>query len=136
MESKADYGLDAPGVVRNLFLAGVIGLSLWASVALKLWSGVVSLNLGAVKLLFPLGTIGLVCAISFSGTGLWMIWSSKVGKVREREKLLDRIAWSGSERVLDVGCGRGLMMIGGAKRLTTGKATGVDIWQAEDLSGN
>jgi len=70
MESKADYGLDAPGVVRNLFLAGAIGLGLWASVALKLWSGVVSLNLGAVKLLFPLGTIGLVCAISFSVTGL------------------------------------------------------------------
>src|SRR5713226_2628782 len=134
--SRADYGLDAPGVVRNLFLAAAIGLCLWASVSLKLWSGVVRLNLGAVTLIFPLGMIGLLCAISFSATGLWMIWSSKVGKVREREKLLDRIAWSGNERVLDVGCGRGLMMIGAAKRLTTGKATGVDIWQAEDLSGN
>ena len=43
---------------------------------------------------------------------------------------------SGDERVLDVGCGRGLMLIGAAKRLTTGRATGIDIWQAEDLSGN
>ncbi len=67
---------------------------------------------------------------------LWMIWTSKVGKIRERERLLDRIAWTGGERVLDVGCGRGLMLVGAAKRLSSGKATGVDIWQAEDLSGN
>ena len=67
---------------------------------------------------------------------VWMVWSSKVGKVKERETLLDRVAWTGRERVLDVGCGRGLMLIGAAKRLTTGIATGVDIWQAEDLSGN
>src|SRR5262249_35100229 len=55
---------------------------------------------------------------------------------RERERLLDNIRWTGAERVLDVGCGRGLMLIGAAKRLTTGNAVGVDIWQAQDLSCN
>src|SRR5262249_4660431 len=50
--------------------------------------------------------------------------------------LLDRIAWSGDEQVVDVGWGRGLIMIGGAKRLTTGRATGIDIWQAQDLTRN
>lgn len=49
---------------------------------------------------------------------------------------MNRIVWAGNEQVLDVGCGRGLMLIGAAKRLSTGKATGIDIWQAEDLSGN
>ena len=44
--------------------------------------------------------------------------------------------WRGDEKVLDVGCGRGLFLIGAAERLTTGKATGVDIWQSEDLSNN
>ena len=29
-----------------------------------------------------------------------------------------------------------LMLIGAAKRLKSGKATGIDIWSAEDLSGN
>ena len=67
---------------------------------------------------------------------LWMMWTSKVGKVRDRERLLDRIPWTGRERVLDVGCGRGLMLVGAARRLTSGRATGIDIWQAEDLSGN
>lgn len=37
---------------------------------------------------------------------------------------------------MDVGCGRGLILIGAALRLTTGTAVGIDIWQSEDLSGN
>jgi len=68
--------------------------------------------------------------------GLWMIYDSKIGKVREREKYLDKIAWRGDERVLDVGCGLGLFLIGAAKRLSTGRAVGIDKWQQEDLSGN
>ena len=37
---------------------------------------------------------------------------------------------------LDVGTGRGLLLVGAAKRLTTGRAVGLDIWKASDLSGN
>jgi len=33
--------------------------------------------------------------------------------------------------VLDGGCGRGLMLLGAAKRLTTGKAMGVDVNHGE-----
>ena len=65
-----------------------------------------------------------------------MVLSSRVAKPKIRDRVLDSIPWRGDENVLDVGCGRGLFLIGAAKRLTTGKATGVDIWQAEDLSGN
>lgn len=65
-----------------------------------------------------------------------MIWSSRVGKIWMRDRILNEIPWRGDERVLDVGCGRGLLLIGAAKRLTSGKATGVDIWSANDLSGN
>src|SRR4029077_19478974 len=84
----------------------------------------------------PVAGAGLGAGASLTATGLWMIYSSKVGKVRARERLLDRVAWTGGEQVLDVGCGRGLMLIGAAKRLTTGTATGIDVWQTEDLSGN
>jgi hypothetical protein len=42
---------------------------------------------------------------------------SKVGKLRERDRLLDSIPWRGDEAVLDVGCGRGLLLVGAAKRL-------------------
>jgi ubiquinone/menaquinone biosynthesis C-methylase UbiE len=85
---------------------------------------------------FPAAPAGLSLALGCGGMGAWMLWSSKVGKLRERETLLNHLAWTGRERVLDVGCGRGLMLIGAAKRLTTGRATGIDIWQQEDLSGN
>ena len=58
------------------------------------------------------------------------------GKLRMRDLMLNRIVWRGDENVLDIGTGRGLLLIGAAKRLTTGRATGIDIWRAEDLSGN
>jgi len=38
--------------------------------------------------------------------------------------------------VLDVGCGRGLLLNAAARRLTTGKAIGIDLWQSQDQSGN
>jgi len=134
--ARPDYGLDAPGVVRNLFLAGGAGLLVWASAAVGLWSGVLVLPLGDVRVILPLAPMGLGVGIGCTGMGLWMVWYSKVGKVRGREGLLRHIDWTGAEQVLDVGCGRGLLMIGAARRLTTGKAVGVDLWQAEDLSGN
>src|SRR6201989_1097783 len=60
----------------------------------------------------------------------------EIGKVRERDTYLDKINWNGHERVLDVGCGLGLFLIGAAKRLSTGRAVGIDKWQQENLSGN
>ena len=127
--SPADYGIDAPYVLRNLLIAGTAALLVWLSIAFGFWSG----RIGPLRF----GPTGfLIMAIFFFASGAGMLWSSKIGKVREREKLLSKISWRGDEQVLDVGCGRGLLLIGAAKRLTTGTATGVDIWQTEDLSGN
>jgi arsenite methyltransferase len=135
--SKASYGIDAPGVVRNLLLAGGIGLALAAAGGIVGSPLAVTIPLGGAKLVFPLARMGLWAGSGCTAMGIWMLWTSRVGKLRERERLLDRIAWKGSERVLDVGCGRGLMLIGAAKRLSKGgRATGIDLWQAEDLSGN
>src|SRR5262249_679508 len=39
-------------------------------------------------------------------------------------------------RVLDLGCGRGAVLLLAAQRLTTGRAVGVDLWRSEDQSGN
>ena len=80
----------------------------------------------------PIFMIGLSFLI-VSGV---MVLSSRFAKPRIRDRILDSIPWRGDENVLDVGCGRGLFLIGAAKRLKTGKATGVDVWRSEDLSGN
>jgi len=127
---RADYGLDAPGVVRNLFLVAGAGLVLVLLRATGVWPGVLRLSAGAVTLVFPLASMGAWTAAGCLAMGIWMVWSSRVGKVRERERLLGAVPWTGGEIVLDVGCGRGLMLIGAAKRLTPGRgrAVGVDIW--------
>jgi SAM-dependent methyltransferase len=133
---RPDYGIDAPGVVRNLFLVAAIAAVISALTIAHMWSGVIQFKIGGIDFILPLGSMAPWIFLSFQVTGLWMVWSSKVGKLREREWLLDRIAWTGHERVLDVGCGRGLMLVAAARRLTDGRATGIDIWQSEDLSGN
>jgi ubiquinone/menaquinone biosynthesis C-methylase UbiE len=78
----------------------------------------------------------LIVAVDSSLLAGSLMWYSKVVKPRERERLLDLIPWRGEERVLDVGCGRGLLLVGAARRLTTGRAVGVDVWHGLQLSGN
>jgi len=127
-----DYGVDAPGVIRNLLIVAVAGFLLWLTMILGWWSG----DLAGLGVRLPLGHIAIWPAGTCLLMALWMLWDSKIGKMRNREQLLDAVRWTGAERVLDVGCGRGLMLIGAAKRLTTGTASGIDLWQVEDLSGN
>ncbi len=123
-----NYGIDAPLAVRNLLIVAALGLiSL-----ITLWLGVWSKQDLIALIAWPLCTAGPACG----AMALWMIYDSKIGKAREREQYLDKIDWRGDERVLDVGCGLGLFLIGAAKRLSTGRAVGVDKWQQEDLSGN
>ncbi|MFS8071935.1 MAG: class I SAM-dependent methyltransferase, partial [Byssovorax sp.] len=72
------------------------------------------------------------CAISASV----MVWGSRVGKLRLRDRILDGLALRGDEQVLDVGCGRGLLLLGAARRLPKGKASGIDLWQKQDKEGS
>ena len=117
-------------------MAAAVGLGVWAGATAGLWSGTVRIPLGADELRVVLAPAGISIGAACLAMALWMIWSSKVGKVRERERLLDTLGWRGDEQVLDVGCGRGLMLIGAARRLASGHATGIDLWRTEDLAGN
>jgi SAM-dependent methyltransferase len=119
---KPDYGIDAPGAMRGLLLRG----------ALFTVAGVIARSVG-----YP----GLGLAFFWAGAfqfipGLVMLWSSKSGKLKLRDKLLDTIPWRGDEEVLDVGCGRGLAAIGAAKRVPRGHVNAIDIWSEQDLTGN
>jgi SAM-dependent methyltransferase len=129
-DTKIDYGLDAPLTVKNMF--GRAGWSLFFGFALwfmnhKEYPG------PALSLLTVLGLLGLV----FLGVALYMTWSSRTAKLALRERLLDAAGPHGDDKVLDVGCGRGLLLIGAAKRLQAkGRATGIDIWNPEALADN
>ena len=57
------------------------------------------------------------------------------GKLRSWERELDRAGLQGHEQLLDLGCGRGAVLIAAARRLPTGRAVGADLW-TRDQSGN
>lgn len=129
---KADYGIDAPGVVRNLFV--VAGLFLLAFVVCPPRVG--PLRIGGTDVTFELRGMFAGPAVGCLFGGALMILYAEWGKFRHRDRMLAMIAWTGAEIVLDVGTGRGLLALGAAKKLTTGTAVGIDIWSARDLSGN
>ncbi|KPC96431.1 class I SAM-dependent methyltransferase [Streptomyces albus] len=58
------------------------------------------------------------------------------GKLRVWERELGRAGLKGDERLLDMGCGRGTVLIEAAGRLPRGRAVGVDLWSGKDQSGN
>ena len=117
---RADYGLDAPGVVRTM---GTIGL------ALVLIVRVLPVPIGLKSAATWMGA-------SFLLSGLAMIASSRFGKMRARDSLLNAVAIKPEDTVLDIGCGRGLLLMGAAKRATNGHAIGIDLWSNVDQMNN
>lgn len=124
MSAKIDYGIDAPGVVRNLAIIGVLLLCFVFIPPFVVRGVTVDLRgfwiTGAVLLL----------------EAAWMLFYSLYGKFRHRDRMLAMANLRGDENVLDIGTGRGLLLVGAAKRLVTGRAVGLDIWKTSDLSGN
>src|SRR5580658_8195489 len=110
-----DYGLDAPTVVKRVFSRGGWALALGLTLFFINRSEYPD---PAARLLGVLGSIGLALLL----VGGFMVWSSRVAKLGLRDRLLDSLQLKGDEKILDVGCGRGLLLIGAAKRLKTGKA--------------
>ena len=91
---KPDYGIDAPGVIRNLALIGLLLLIACAPIR---WGPLrFSDNLRLTMLI-----TGLICVIE---AGLMVLYA-KVGKFSYRDRMLAKVSWKGSEHVLDVGTG-------------------------------
>jgi ubiquinone/menaquinone biosynthesis C-methylase UbiE len=124
---RAHYGIDAPGVVRAHIILGavlaVIALAGFVWPSMTPISAAVNIGVAAVA-----GLLLFYAAV--------MLRASLVSKMRVRDRLIAALALSGNERVLDAGCGLGLALIGCAKKLTAGKAVGIDLWAAKDLSNN
>lgn len=94
------------------------------------------------------GMIGSLVAgawIAAVVTGLVLVWfaafvgsylrTTLVGKFEVWERILGGLGLRGDERVLDLGCGRGAVLLRAAQLLPRGRAVGIDIWRA-DQTGN
>jgi len=102
-----DHGIDAPRAVSVLFVLSAAALGLAALLY----------GLGPFEVLALALALALV-AIDLPIVAVAMLWYSRIGKLRQRDRLLDLIAWGWEERVIDIGCGRGLLLIGAAQRLS------------------
>src|SRR5947207_9498627 len=112
---RGSYGIDAP--FAPVFMAALAALE----VALAVISGRVLPLLAA---LFILAILGFYLYTTLRGK--FVVWA----------ELLDRLRLRGDERILDLGCGRGAVLLMAAQHLTTGRAVGVDLWRTVDQSGN
>jgi SAM-dependent methyltransferase len=117
--SAPDYGFDSQLTVRHMFSRA--GWTL-AFALVVFFINRAEYPGPAAQLLAVLALI----ALGFFGAGWATMQAGKVGRFQIRDRILDALALKGEERVLDLGCGPGLMTIGIAKRLKTGRVTGLD----------
>jgi SAM-dependent methyltransferase len=112
---KASYGIDAP------YLLPVPAVVILAN----LINGCLS------KSPWP-----FVVAAGVAGCCGFGLYASRRGKFFVWSELLCQLELRGDEHVLDLGCGRGTVLLLAAQQLTTGRAIGVDLWRKSDQSGN
>jgi arsenite methyltransferase len=128
-EHKGDYGID--GSFHTVSARGqAIGIATQAA-ALAGWSAI-SLARGKRLTAALTGTssLGIV-----SSAALY-IYATKAGKFEVWNRILDELKLQGDETVLDMGCGRGAVLLCAAKRLPRGRAIGVDVWQADQTDNS
>jgi arsenite methyltransferase len=112
---RGSYGVDAPNF---LLLLGFL-------IVVDIIAGVLSENTWSF--------LGAALIVACAAVGLY---ASRRGKFIVWETLINQLSLKGDERILDLGCGRGAILMIAAKHLTTGKAVGIDIWRRGDQSGN
>ena len=119
---RPNYGIDSPGMVFGEAAIGTIAL-VCAIFVPRLFG-------------HNLRWLEIAIAVEFLALAASMLVYSKSGKMVIRDAILNSIPWRGDERVLDAGCGRGLVLIGAARRVPQGSAVGVDKWVRGALTGN
>ncbi|HVF24612.1 MAG TPA: methyltransferase domain-containing protein [Anaerolineales bacterium] len=117
-----------PRIPKGLSFLALIGFALCAASFAGLWSGSSFLAISG----FVLGVLLIlpVLLAAFFALRKWN-YASLI-----RKQIFDSFTLRGDEKVLDVGCGSGILLNGAAMRLTTGKATGIDIWAPQSGGGN
>ena len=122
-QAAGRYGVDAPAVGLMLRLSGlallsgtIVNIAQSAPAWISLMMGIWTIVLGYSAITFWYATL----------RGKFLVWA----------RLLDSLHVKGDETCLDLGCGRGAVLIATALRVPHGHITGIDLWRSRDQSGN
>jgi SAM-dependent methyltransferase len=123
LSRRGNYGFDAPAVPLLLGGGGVVLLALAILAA--------TVGDGQTWALFPLlgGLFMLLSSASY-------VYTTRAGKFAVWAEILRDLGLRGNEHLLDIGCGRGAVLLMAAKLLPQGRAVGLDLWRTVDQSGN
>jgi arsenite methyltransferase len=125
---RGRYGVDGDYrlIPAPVVFVGYLLLCLAAAVLAAVWlmTGRTLPGVGAAA-------VGVILV----ATGISILRFSRRGKFEVWARLLTGISLRGDERVLDLGCGRGAVLLAAAKLVPRGTAVGVDIWRP-DQTGN
>ncbi|MBD8882084.1 class I SAM-dependent methyltransferase [Rhodanobacter sp. 7MK24] len=122
MQGKPRFGIDAPTLVLGFAIGGPLLLVLGCVGNRVLPSALAGTMIGT----------GAVMATE----AVLMTLSSLYGKRILLRRMVDALGLRGDEKALDVGCGRGMLLLETASRLPRGRVTGLDLWSTRDQSGN
>jgi arsenite methyltransferase len=126
---RGAYGVDAPYAPLLMALGGtgMCALLVW-----RLWHGE---GVAVMPYRISIAALGFGAVWLFL-KAVWFVYATRAGKFAVWSELLDRLELKGDERLLDIGCGRGAVLLSAAQRLPRGRAVGVDVWSTTDQSGN
>lgn len=122
MQGKPQFGIDAPTLVLGFAVGGPLLIALSF--------------LGFLAPAQPLVWTMRYTAVVLIAEAILMTLSSLYGKRALLRRMIASLALHGDEQVLDVGCGRGMLLLEAARHLPRGRATGLDLWSTRDQSGN
>ena len=125
---RGRYGVDGDYrlIPAPIALIGYLLLCFTAAVFAGLW-------LATGRMLAGLVAAVVAAVLITAGLSVWRF--SRRGKFEVWARLLTAMDLRGDERVLDLGCGRGAVLLMAAKLVPRGRAVGVDIWRP-DQTGN
>jgi len=119
---RGEYGIDAPYVPLWMGTGAV------AAIAIYFIGSVLAIPTVPV----PALNIGLALAASVAD----YLYASRFGKFAVWAEILLSLKLRGDEGVLDLGCGRGAVLLMVTKLLPRGRTVGIDLWKTSDQSGN
>jgi Methyltransferase domain len=126
---NGDYGYDgsfhtvSAGVQLAAVGAGSAGLLAGAGVALARGNRLAA-------------AIAAGSAAQIVATTASFIYATRSGKFHAWDRILDDLRLRGDETLLDMGCGRGAVLLAAAKRLPRGRAIGVDLWRPDQTENS